>query len=156
MRLVAQNARAHGDGAVHVPLLHKGIIAVAKRAQARRRIGAQHELEIALMRIVTADAIAVCDRLVDVVPRRQDVAYPAQFFFFRAQLKLMQLGFQLNVARGAFAFADGPVNGRFSLQVGVAAVIEAGLALHIDRRGILGGGARPNGQKTENDPQDSE
>jgi hypothetical protein len=43
------------------------------------------------------------------------MAYLTQFFYFVAQLKLMQIGFQLYVTGIAVARIDGPMNNRFAL-----------------------------------------
>ena len=126
------------------------------QAQIRRRVGAQHELEIALMGIVAASALARCDRLMDVVSRRQDVADVTQLFRLVAQLELMQVGLQLYVTRIAVADVYGPVYIRFALQGSVAIVVEAGLILHINGWRALRGGQKRNDNETENATHDSD
>jgi hypothetical protein len=66
------------------------------------------------------------------------------------QLKLMQLGLKLQMTRIAVAYADGTVNNRFTLQVGVAVVIDARLVLHIYRRRTSGGCKERNNKDTKN------
>ena len=60
------------------------------------------------------------------------MAYLAQFFYLVAQLKLMRIRFQLYMTGIAVARIDGPMNNRFALQAGMAIVIDAGFALHIN------------------------
>jgi hypothetical protein len=55
---------------VHILSFHKRGIGMTNQAQICRWVGSQNELEITLMRIVAANTIAVCDRLVDVVSCR--------------------------------------------------------------------------------------
>jgi hypothetical protein len=52
---------------VDVLLFHEGLVGVTNQTQILRWVGPQNELEIALMRVMAANAITVNHRLVDMV-----------------------------------------------------------------------------------------
>jgi hypothetical protein len=66
------------------------------------------------------------------------------------QLKLMQIGFQLQMTRIAFACIDRTVNKSLTLQVVMAIIIDASFVLHINRRRASGGDKQQNNKIAKN------
>ena len=141
---MAEDACPHRHRPMQMLLLHKWILGVALQAQLLRRVGAQQEMELALMRIVAVQTAAVLDRLVDVVLERQDVTRLAQGFLRIAETEFMRVWLRLGVAGIAHPAGHRLVDDRLDLQIRVTTEIGAGLAFHLGRRGDS---SRSNGGK---------
>ena len=66
---MTQDTCPHGYGAVHITFIHEAVVGVTNQTQVLGRVGPQSELKITLMWVMAADAITVCDRLVDIIFR---------------------------------------------------------------------------------------
>ena len=81
MNFMTENARSGGYGIMKMTAVHKRFVLMALQAEFLGRVGQEHELVIALMRVMAINTFAFLHRLMDKVFHWDEMTCLADFFF---------------------------------------------------------------------------